>query len=70
MSSKRHRAPVPPGNRSQTGNLSQESDEPTNVGKDGEVSSQQEEPKNRLGDYTGKGEHSIQEPDGKKGSDH
>jgi hypothetical protein len=36
----------------------------------GEVESQQEEPKNRIGDFTGKGEHSIQEPGGKNGANH
>jgi len=36
-----------------------------------EVSSAQEQdPKRRLGDFEGKGEHSMQEPDSKNGANH
>ena len=65
--------PVPPGNRLQTGNSATSGDENQEldgVQKGGEVSSQQEEPQNRMGDCTGKGEHSIQEPGGKKDANH
>jgi len=66
---KRHGAPVPPGNQSQ-------SDPKTAIGKSAkkgaaEVSSAQEQdPKRRLGDFEGKGEHSMQEPGGKNGANH
>jgi hypothetical protein len=72
MSKKHHGGPVPPGNRSKAGTPTkpgEEVEEP--IQKDGEVHSQQEEdPKRRLGDFTGKGEHSIQEPGGKNGANH
>ena len=62
-------APVPPGNR-QHGvpagpNEPEESSKLTE-----EVDYQEEDPKRRLGDFTGTGEHSIQQPDGKNGSNH
>jgi len=66
---KKHGAPVPPGNQSQ-------SDPNTTTGKSvkkgaAEVSSAQEQdPKRRLGDFEGKGEHSMQEPGGKKDANH
>jgi hypothetical protein len=66
---KKHGAPVPPGNKSQ-------SDPTTAVGKPAkkgtaEVSSAQEQdPKRRLGDFEGKGEHSMQEPGGKNDANH
>ncbi len=66
---KKHGAPVPAGNQSH-------SDRATTTGKSAkegaaEVSSAQEQdPKRRLGDYDGKGEHSMQEPGGKNGADH
>ena len=68
-SKKPHGAPVPPGNRSKSG--------PTDATgksakKDGaEVgSAQEQDPKRRLGDFEGKGEHSMQEPGGKKDANH
>ena len=74
MSKKHHGGPVPPGNRPKAGTPSkagEEIEEQGDVLKDGEVHSQQEEdPKRRLGDFTGKGEHSIQEPGGKNGANH
>ncbi len=65
---KHHDAPVPPGNRPQT--------DPNSTGKAAnidaaEVSSAQEhDPKRRLGDFEGKGEHSMQEPGGKNDANH
>ncbi len=62
-------APIPPGNQSQ-------SDPKPATGKSAkkraaEVSSAQEQdPKRRLGDFEGKGEHSMQEPGGKNGADY
>jgi hypothetical protein len=76
MSKKHHGGPgkVPAGNQPKAGvPFTSEGDGgvPGGTAKDGEVSSQQEEdPKRRLGDFTGKGEHSIQEPDGKNGANH
>ena len=65
---KKHGAPVPPGNQSHSGPASG-TDEPAIKG--AEVSSAQEQdPKRRLGDFEGKGEHSMQEPDGKNGANH
>ena len=66
---KKHGAPVPPGNQSLSG-------PPDATGKPAktraaEVSSAQEQdPKRRLGDFDGKGEHSMQETDGKAGANH
>jgi len=34
------------------------------------ASAQEQDPKRRLGDFEGKGEHSMQEPGGKNGADH
>jgi hypothetical protein len=66
---KKHNAPVPPGNQSHTGpqDASGEAVKPRAA----EVSSAQEQdPKRRLGDFEGKGEHSIQEPGGKNDANH
>jgi hypothetical protein len=66
---KKHNAPIPPGNQSEldpSGAVGEVEQPGT-----GEVSSNQEQdPKRRLGDYEGKGEHSIQEPGGKKDANH
>jgi hypothetical protein len=76
MSKKHHGGPgpVPPGNRPHAGSpdaANEEHETPDNLQKGGEISSQQEEdPKRRLGDFTGKGEHSIQQPGGKNDSNH
>jgi hypothetical protein len=72
MSKKHHggSAPVPPGNRAKPRNSPATDGEADDGLKGGEVGSQQEEPSNRIGDYTGKGEHSIQEPGGKNCADH
>lgn len=73
MSKKHHGGPVPPGNRpkSRTSHPADEEGEKTeNLRKGGEISAQQEDPKHRMGDFTGKADHSIQEPDGKNGADH
>ncbi|WP_040888949.1 hypothetical protein [Zavarzinella formosa] len=66
---KKHSGSVPAGNRSHMGPTfsggKQEDVEAAEVG-----SAQEQDPKRRLGDFEGKGEHSIQEPGGKKDSDH
>ena len=62
-------APVPPGNRAKAG----PTDATGKLAKKGaaEVSSAQEQdPKRRLGDFEGKGEHSMQEPGGKNDANH
>ncbi|QJX00515.1 hypothetical protein [Frigoriglobus tundricola] len=74
MSQKHHGGPgqVPAGNRPRAGaNYTPDNDtEPSEVQKDGEVPAQEKDRKRRLGDYTGTGEHSIQEPGGKNGANH
>ena len=73
MSKKHHSGPVPPANRppmGPTGTAGEAVAPPGRIQDGGEVESQQEEPKNRIGDFTGKGEHSIQEPGGKNGANH
>ena len=73
MSKKHHGGPIPPANRPQMGSggaPGEAVEAPESIQNGGEVQSQQEEPKNRIGDYTGKGEHSIQEPGGKNGANH
>jgi hypothetical protein len=66
---KQHGGPVPPGNQSQAG--------PADVtGKSAKkgaaevASAQEQDPKRRLGDFEGKGEHSMQEPGGKNDANH
>ncbi len=62
---KRHTGPVPPGNRSKQGPDAKAVEE--RQPNTGEVASDQEEdPKRRIGDFERKGEHSLQEPGGKK----
>lgn len=65
MSKKKHRAgPVPAGNRSHSGPLYQDPDqnEPDKSAEDPGAGFQEEDPKRRLGDYTGTGEHARQQP--------
>ena len=61
-------APIPKGNQSEAG-----PDKPaqpqTPVQPHGAPASEQD-PKRRLGNYDTAGEHSIEQPSGKKGSDH
>jgi hypothetical protein len=65
---KRHNVPVPPGNKSPIG--------PVDAGKSAKIgaaevqSAQENDPKRSLGDFENKGEHSIQEPGGKKDANH
>jgi hypothetical protein len=66
---KNHGAPVPPGNQSRSGPAAAMRKPANN--EDAEVTSAQEQdPKRRLGDFDGKGEHSMQEPGGKQGANH
>ena len=69
---KKHAGHVPPGNKSR-GGLRETQDQTAETGgqSPAEVASAQEQdPKRRLGDFTGKGEHSIQEPGGKNDANH
>ena len=66
---KKHSAPVPPGNQSHSG-PTDATGKPAKMGAAEVSSAQEQDPKRRLGDYDGKGEHAMQEPGGKNGSDH
>lgn len=69
---KKHEGPVPPGNRPHRGPGEQSTvageKEKQAGGERG--SSQEQDPKRRLGDFTGTGEHSMQEPGGKNDANH
>ncbi|MDY3561878.1 hypothetical protein R5W23_003306 [Gemmata sp. JC673] len=63
MSKKNHSpGPVPAGNRPQSGTAFRpQDDEPSAATEQGE-GFQEEDPKRRLGDFTGTGEHARQQP--------
>jgi hypothetical protein len=65
---KKHVAAVPPGNRPQHGPAGQLGGKQIVAGEVG--SAQEHDPKQRMGDYDGKAEHSMQEPGGKNGANH
>jgi hypothetical protein len=69
---KKHSGPVPPGNQSHSGPSGDSQDaaakgeqSPAEV-----ASAQEQDPKKRLGDFTGKGEHSFQQPGGRNNANH
>lgn len=69
---KKHTDPVPPGNQSHRG-PSENSGQTTKRGGQSPaevVSAQEQDPKRRLGDFTGKGEHSIEQPGGHNDANH
>ena len=69
---KKHNGPVPPGNQPHQG-LTERSGQTAEKGgqSPAEVASAQEQdPKRRLGDFTGKGEHSIEQPGGRNDANH
>jgi len=67
---KKHNAPVPPGNQSQSGPAGASS-QPQKQAPQGEGASfQEQDPKRRLGDFTGTGEHSYQQPGGLNDANH
>jgi hypothetical protein len=69
--SKKHKggpAPIPKGNQSHAGNQRPELEEAPATPHGAPASEQ--DPKRRLGNYGNAGEHAIEQPDGKKGSDH
>jgi len=72
MSNKKNHgsAPVPPGNRQHGGPMVAQTDEADKAPPEDGTGFQEEDPKRRLGDFTGKGEHSIQQPGGKKDANH
>ncbi|VTS00506.1 unnamed protein product [Gemmata massiliana] len=62
MSKKNHSpGPVPPGNEARAGPGFQAQDEQADAAADG-TGFQEQDPKRRLGDFTGAGEHSRQQP--------
>jgi hypothetical protein len=66
---KNHTGPIPPGNKSKRGpGFNAEDEEQPTTGEVG--SAQEQDPKRRLGDFEGKGEHSLQEPGGKNAANH
>ncbi len=66
---KKHGGPVPRGNKSQAG-LADLAGKSAKKGAAEVASAQEQDPKRRLGDFDGKGEHSMQEPGGKNDADH
>jgi len=64
---KKHSSPVPPSNQPQTGPTGE-----TDVGRQGGADQtagspfQDQDPKRRLGNFEGAGEHAYQQPGGKK----
>ena len=66
MSKKHHGgpAPIPPGNRGHVGPPSAETGEQplTNADENASASFQEQDPKRRLGDFSGAGEHPRQQP--------
>lgn len=64
MSKKNHSpGPVPPGNQPHAGTaFTAPDDEKEAAGKGDAPADQEQDAKRRLGDFTGKGEHSIQQP--------
>lgn len=66
---KQHSGPVPPGNQTHAGPQVAPG-KPAKMGPTAGASDQEQDPKRRLGDFEGKGEHSIQEPGGKNDANH
>ena len=64
MSKKHHGgpAPVPPGNRPQTGPAFTTPDDQNGLTEDVEAGFSDQDPKRRLGGFTGPGEHARQQP--------
>lgn len=69
---KKHTGPVPPGNQAHAGRSGNADQMVDKAGQSpGEVvSAQEQDPKRRLGDFTGKGEHSFQQPGGRNDANH
>lgn len=69
---KKHVAPVPPGNQSNVGIPGRpgQSRKEKRLEKGGEGAFHEQDPKRPLGDFTGTGEHSIQQPGGQNDANH
>jgi len=67
---KKHGNPVPPGNQSRGGPSEAVPKVPEKQPAGGETSPQEQDPKRRLGDFTGTGEHSYQQPGGLNDANH
>ena len=75
MSKKHHGGPgsVPAGNLPKAGvgfTPDNEVVQPDGIQEGGGAPAQEQDPKRRLGDFTGTGEHSIQQPGGKNDANH
>ena len=69
--SKKHKggpAPIPKGNKSEAG--PDKPDQPQTPAQPHGAPASEQDPKRRLGNYGTAGEHPIEQPSGKKGSDH
>ncbi len=62
---KKHSGPVPPGNQSPIGPGSPQEEQQAQT-----QGGQEQDAKRRLGDYTGAGEHSYQQPGGLNDANH
>jgi len=67
---KHHTNPVPPGNRPKGRPEDSDTTGRENRGSEETNPTQQQDPKRRLGDYEGAGEHSIQQPGGRNDANH
>jgi hypothetical protein len=68
---KKHMHPVPPENQPKAGPPDTQGGAPQNdKSNQGEGGFQEQDPKRRLGDFTGAGEHSIQQPGGLNDANH
>ena len=66
---KQHRGPVPPGNQSHSGPAHSAEEVQQQPQAEG-APSQEQDAKRRLGDFTGTGEHSLQQPGGHNDANH
>ncbi len=69
---KKHTGPVPPANQPKSGpgaTPARHEAQPDEVAPPG-MPGQAQDPKRRLGDYEGAGEHSIEQPGGKNDANH
>ena len=64
---KQHKGPVPAGNQSPFGVNPRPKEETEQAQTEGD---QAQDEQRRLGDYEGKGEHSLQQPGGKNDANH
>lgn len=69
---KKHSGTVPPGNQSKMGPgaKSGRRDDKTDQTAAEVTSAQEQDPKHRMGDFSGKADHSIQEPGGHNDANH